>query len=144
MAAPVMSSVVRSILSENLDLSADEVIRKARLYRVTAPEKSIRTTAHNIKSELKKRAEKKAEPEPVASSLPTGKNPEPVTVLTHTGGGVPVPALSSVSDLSAVLANVALVNSVVKESGGQKRFDGWQKPFGRVEVLRRFYNTSTS
>ncbi len=123
MSTPVMSSVVRSILTEDLTLSADEVIRKARLYGVTAPEKSIRTTAHNIKSELKKRAEK-VESKSVANPPRKDKAPEPEPTLAAANAAdvIATPVLtaapSPVSDLSAVLANVALVNTVVSGCGG--------------------------
>ncbi|MBP3955685.1 hypothetical protein J8F10_10370 [Gemmata sp. G18] len=76
MPVPVMSSVVRAILSENLDLSADDVIRKAKVRGVTSPERVIRTTAHNIKSELKRRAAKASAPKPIPAAARTTKTPD--------------------------------------------------------------------
>ncbi|MBP3957821.1 hypothetical protein J8F10_21420 [Gemmata sp. G18] len=126
MPVPVMSSVVRAILSENLDLSADEVIRKAKVRGVTSPERVIRTTAHNIKSELKRRAAKASAPKPVPAAARTTKTPErapvPVAVavvIPEVVAPVLVPISSSAGpDLTSVLANIALVNTVVGECGG--------------------------
>ncbi|AMV23987.1 hypothetical protein VT84_06300 [Gemmata sp. SH-PL17] len=112
MPAPVMSSIVRTILSEDLDLSADEVIQKAKSRGVTAPDRVVRTTAHNIKSELKKKAAKAV---PVAAAARTTRAPEPAAVAAS----VPEPVSShSGPDLTSVLANVALVNSVLVGCGG--------------------------
>jgi hypothetical protein len=49
-----ISPVVRAILFGNINLTADEVIREAKARGLKAPEKSIRTLAHNIKSDIKK------------------------------------------------------------------------------------------
>ncbi len=114
MPAPVMSSVVRAILSENLELSADEVIRRAKSRGVTSPEPVIRTTAHNIKSELKRRAAKASATGPVPSPTLT-----PVVVLPEVVAPVSVPTPTSPTpELAAVLANVARVNTVIGGCGG--------------------------
>ncbi|WP_162668137.1 hypothetical protein [Gemmata massiliana] len=114
-----MSSVVRSILSDDLDLPADEVIRKARIRGVTAPEKSIRDTVYGIRSELKKKSAKSSPSKPVVA--PTTRTPEPAPVAIPEVVVAPVPSPSpspSVPDLSSVLANVARVNTVIGECGG--------------------------
>ncbi|VTR91673.1 unnamed protein product [Gemmata massiliana] len=116
MPAPVMSSVVRAILSENLELSADEVIRKAKSRGVTSPEPVIRTTVHNIKSELKRRAAKA----PAAGPAPTRTTESPLPTLTPVvvaPVSVPTPS-SPTPELAAVLANVARVNTVIGGCGG--------------------------
>ena len=103
MAALQISPVVRAILTENLDLPAAEVIRRAKARGVKAPDSNIRTLVHNIRSDLKKAAARTApaaaretQPRPAAAAAPAPAAPE----------------------LSAVLANVALVNQVVRAAGG--------------------------
>jgi hypothetical protein len=106
MPAP-MSSVVRPILSANINLSADEVIKLARDKGVKAPEKSIRDSIYNIRSELKSKGAKPA--------------PAPAAARTTAPAAKSVPAAVSSSpaaNLGAVLSNVALVNTVVGVSGG--------------------------
>src|SRR5262245_46135089 len=119
MPTAAISPTVRSILSANIDLSADEVIRKAKEKGVTAPEASIRSAVHNIRSELKRGGATKPAPAPAAARAtkpPKPAAPKPVTLVPVP---VPVPALaSSTPELSSVLANVALVNTVAGVCGG--------------------------
>jgi hypothetical protein len=110
MPASSMSSVVRSILSANINLSADEVIKKAKTQGVTAADASIRYAVHNVRSELKKKAAKGAAPKAVPAAARATKTPAPALAKAV----VPAPTL----DLSATLANVALVNTVVGACGG--------------------------
>jgi hypothetical protein len=115
MPALAISPVVRSILSANINLSADEVIRKAKDKGLTAPEASIRTAVHNIRSELKKPKKSKPVAAPAAArqTKPTpAPKPAPVAAKSST------PTPSSSPELSTVLANVALVNKVVEACGG--------------------------
>ena len=117
--APITSSVVRSVLSDDLDLPADEVIRKARIRGVTAPEKSIRDAVYGIRSELKKKAAKSSPPKPVAAPTTRTPEPAPVTIPEVVVAPVSSPSPSpSAPDLSSVLANVARVNTVIGECGG--------------------------
>jgi hypothetical protein len=120
MPAPAISPAVRSILlSSDINISTDEVIKKARANGVTAPEKSLRDTIYNIKSELRKKAAKAGVPKPAPSAAHATKTPEPALAKTVTD---PVPTTSSSApDLSAVLANVALVNTVVGDCGGTEQ-----------------------
>jgi hypothetical protein len=114
MPVPV-SPVVREILTQDINLPTDEVIKKAKAKGVTAPDKSVRDTIYNIKSELKKQAAKGgAKPAPAAArATKTAVVPAPVVVPAS------APALaSSAPDLSSVLANVALVNKVAGACGG--------------------------
>jgi hypothetical protein len=97
------SAVVRDILSAAPSLSADQVIAAARRRGVTAPDKSLRKLAHNIRSELNK-----VKTKPSASAA---QAPKPVPVAARETPA-PKPAATP-SDLSSVLANVSLVNSVV-------------------------------
>ena len=111
MPAVVMSSVVRAILTADINLSADEVIKRARLKGVTAPERSVRDTIYNVRSGLKKKG---VRPAPAAArETKVAKPAAPVK---------PAPAApvrsSSAPGLAGVLANVALVNAVVGASGG--------------------------
>jgi hypothetical protein len=98
-----MTDVVRSILSTNLKLPADDVIKQARTRGVTASDKSLRDTIYNLRSGLKKKAAKTA-------SVPSAAR--------ATTAPKPAPAAPPVPDLSAVLSNVALVNTVVGACGG--------------------------
>src|SRR4051812_11678668 len=54
MAAPSMKSVVRTILSTDLDMPADEVIKRAKAEGLKASDQSIRWTVHNVRSALKR------------------------------------------------------------------------------------------
>ena len=115
MPAPTMSSVVRTALTGNINLSADEVITLARAKGVTAPDRSIRDSVYNIRSELRRKAAKSVggatPPKPVpAAARATSAQPAPKAVAE--------PPVVPPSDLSGVLSNVALVNTVVGASGG--------------------------
>jgi hypothetical protein len=104
LATETPSSVVRSILTANLTLTADDVIRRAKARGVTAPADKVRALVHNIRSEVKKAAG-------VSKALPV-----PATAPDGASGVLPVPQPKA--DLPAVLANVALVHRVVGAAGG--------------------------
>ena len=113
-----VSPVVRSILQTDLNMPADKVIQLARTKGVKAPEKSIRDTVYNIKSELKKAAAK-------AGAKPAAPKPAPVAAAARKTApatkAVPAPVripLSPNPDVAVTLANVALVNTVVGACGG--------------------------
>ena len=123
MPAPTVSTVIREILTGDINLSADEVIKKAKARGVTASDTSIRYTAHNIKSELKKKLAKGAALKAVpaaarATSAPPTPVPAPEVLVATTPVVALVPAPALAPDLAAVLANVALVNTVVGACGG--------------------------
>jgi hypothetical protein len=103
-----ISSVVRAILSENIDLSADAVIAMAKARGLKAPDKSIRSLAHNIKSDLKRGKMKPV----LATAARQTPAPKPTAPAPKSS-----PA-SAPAGVSAVLANVALVNKVVGAAGG--------------------------
>jgi hypothetical protein len=107
-----ISSVVRAILSENIDLSADAVIARAKARGLKAPDKSIRSLTHNIKSDLK-RGKMKPVLATAARQTPAPKPAAPKPAKASKSS----PASASVG-LSGVLANVALVNKVVGAAGG--------------------------
>jgi hypothetical protein len=118
-----MSSVVREILTDDLTLSADEVIKMAKAKGLKATDESIRYTVHNVRSELKKKA---ARPAPAADRETTPPKspttPDPVVALVPEKAATPAPVPPSPvpavpTDLTAVLANVALVNAVVGTCG---------------------------
>src|SRR4051812_20944545 len=106
MPAPATSTTLREILAQDLEMPTDEVLKRARARGVTAPEKSVKDSLYNLRSELRKRAKKAgAMPAPAAA-----KTTKPATTVT--------PVASPAPDLAATLANVALVNTVVGASGG--------------------------
>jgi hypothetical protein len=110
LATETPSSVVRSILTANLTLTADEVIRRAKARGVTAPPEKVRALVHNIRSEVKKAAG-------ASRALPVP--PKPTAASSK---ALPVPPAETTAaaapDLPGVLANVALVHRVVGAAGG--------------------------
>ena len=52
--AVAISPTVRDILSSNIEMPADEVIKRAKAKGVTAPERNIRISVHNMRSEMKR------------------------------------------------------------------------------------------
>ena len=67
MAVKPVWSVVREILTANLSLTADEVIAKAKAKGVKAPHDVIRTTVHDVRKKLKRKAAAPA-PKPVPAA----------------------------------------------------------------------------
>ena len=123
MPSVLTSPVVRSILTADINLSADEVIKRAKAKGVTAPDGSIRGLVYNIRAELKKKGAKAPPPKPVLAAARTtnGTKPTPAPKAAPKAGAATGPApkgSSPAPGLSAVLANVALVNTVVGASGG--------------------------
>jgi hypothetical protein len=102
--APTASSVVRTVLSADLSLTADEVIKRAKAGGLKASPETIRSLVYNIRSELKKGAgASKALPVPAkpAASSKTLQAPT-----------------AAAPDVTGVLANVALVHRVANAAGG--------------------------
>ena len=129
MAGIVVSHVVRSILTANVEMPADEVIVRAKAKGVKAPDASIRGIIHKLKSELRKKA---AKPVVVATAARTTAPAKPVktAVASAKAATTPAktaaaptkaaakPAVSAPSNLSTVFSNVTLVNKVVGIAGG--------------------------
>jgi hypothetical protein len=113
-AGPTTSSVVRSILSGDLNLTADQVVAKAKARGLRAAESSIRALVYNIRGELN-RAKAKA-PRVVASAAQKTAAPAPAPAPV-----APTPAAPAPAGLTHVLSNVALVNAAVAASGGVER-----------------------
>ncbi|HVK11882.1 MAG TPA: hypothetical protein VM597_24125 [Gemmataceae bacterium] len=109
MATETPSSVVRSILTANLTLPADEVIRRAKARGVTAPAEKVRALVHNIRSEVKKAAGA-SNALPVVPKAAGASRPLPVPPAQAADPAAP--------ELAGVLANVALVHRVVHAAGG--------------------------
>jgi len=108
-----ISPVVRAILTDDINLSADEVIRMAKAKGVSAPDNSIRDAVHNIKSAIKKAMKKKGlKPTPVPAAPRVTSSP--VSAPTLAAAVTALPA----ADLTVVLANVGLVNALVGACGG--------------------------
>jgi hypothetical protein len=97
-----VSQVVRGILSADLSLPADDVIKAAQRQGLRAPVPTIRAAVHNVRSELRKAAGK-----PLPAAARETAKPTPA----------PSPAAGS-ADLASVLANVALVDRVAGACGG--------------------------
>jgi hypothetical protein len=138
---PTMNSILRSILSTNLDMLADEVIAKAKAKGVTQPEAKLRQNIYNIRSDIRKKARTTAPTAAKPSARPTSQSPtatttKPVPVTAKAAArttAAPKPAAvakpatsTSVSvakssngvDLTGVFVNVTLVNTVVTACGG--------------------------
>jgi hypothetical protein len=119
-AKQTITSVVRAILSENINLSADEVVAKAKARGLKAPDKSIRNLTHNIKSDMRRG---RVKPLPVAAPAATAAHQAPApkpaaTKPAPTPKAAPAAPKSPTADLTGVFANVALVNKVVGVAGG--------------------------
>ena len=106
-----VSAAVREALRKDLTLPADDVIKLVQRRGVTAPEKSIRESVHNIRSELKRKAAK-AVPAAARTTAPAA-----AARPAATGAPAASPAAPS-ADLTSLLANVALVNRVMTLAGG--------------------------
>ncbi len=104
-AAPTTSSVVRDILSADLELTADQVVAAVKARGLTAAESSIRSLVYNIRGELKK----KVGPAPMVVSAAAQKTTAPTPVT---------PATDAPAGLTQVLSNVAQVNAAVAAAGG--------------------------
>ncbi|MDB5309309.1 MAG: hypothetical protein JWO38_3511 [Gemmataceae bacterium] len=102
-----VSFVVRSILTANLDLPADDVIRMARARGLAAPPEQVRRLTKNIRSEMKK----------AAHAAPAGR-PVPAAARAVPAPLPPATTQAAIADLAAVLANIALVDRVVGACGG--------------------------
>src|SRR5262249_34808273 len=113
------SAVVRSILSADLNLPADEVIKRAKARGLKASEATIRHLVYNVRSELKKAAPKSAAPSKPAQAAARQTPAPPAPAKSPAARPAPKPAVSSApSELTKVFANVALVNKVVGVAGG--------------------------
>ena len=119
MAEVQISPVVRAILTDNINLEANEVIRMAKARGVNAPDNSIRDAVHNIKSAIKKAMKKKGlKPTPVPAAPRVTSSPAPTPAPAPAPAPAPTVAVSATPDLSAVLTNVGLVNALVGACGG--------------------------
>lgn len=113
MPAPTISATVREVIKGDVNVPADEIVRRVRTKGVTASDASIRDAIYNVKSDLRKKAAKqgtKAAPKPVPAAAREIKEPAPVAA---TAAPVTAPAL----DLRGVFTNVSLVSSVLAECG---------------------------
>jgi hypothetical protein len=102
---PTTSSVVRDILSGDLELTADQVVAAAKARGLTASAASIKALVYNIRGELRK----KGGPAPKVVAAAAQKTAPPAPVVS----AAPAPA-----GLSQVLSNVAQVNAAVAAAGG--------------------------
>jgi hypothetical protein len=100
---PSVSAVVRSILSADPSLTADQVIVKADILGVDAPSATIRALVYNIRGELKRKA---------------AHTPKQVVAPKAVAAPPVAPAQLAPVGVTDVLSNVALVNAAVAASGG--------------------------
>jgi hypothetical protein len=129
---PPPSFLLLSILSDDLTLPADEVIKKAKSRGVVQAEATIRNLAYNIRSELKKKAVQgsiasrstsPAKPAIAAKAASVTAKPAASAKLTppvrkpSASAKLPAPSPGP-TDLAEVFANVALVNGVIGACGG--------------------------
>ena len=118
MPAPTISATIREVIMGDVDVPADDIIRRVKAKGVTASESSIRDAIYNVKSELrkatKKKAAKAAKPAPAAAR----ETKEPAAVTTEAPAVVAVLPAAPAPDMRAVFANVTLVNGVLEACGG--------------------------
>lgn len=132
MSTPSISQVVRTILTENLTLPADDVIKKAKARGVVQSENTIRNLVYNIRSELKKKAARGSTPSQASSPtkpMISAKSPSATAKSTASSklsppvrkpsasAKLPAPSRGP-ADVAQVFANVTLVNKVIGACGG--------------------------
>jgi len=105
-------SVVREILTTNVEMPIDDVMAKARRKGVTDNDRDLRKAIHHTRSAMKAKAKATAKPMPVLAAARHVTSPKPEVE--------PQPTLPTAvsADLSAVFANVTQVNAVVSACGG--------------------------
>ena len=102
MATQSLLSVVRTILTAEPTLTAADVVPKVKKKGLTVTDKAVKKAYHNAKAAMRDLSPKVV---PAAAR--------------ETAAPAPVPTMSSPGlTLTAMLANVALVNKVVDAAGG--------------------------
>ncbi|MCE9563332.1 MAG: hypothetical protein K8U57_14925 [Planctomycetes bacterium] len=104
------SGTVREILTEDSEMPADEVIRLAKARGLRVPDEKIRHSIHNQRNTIRAKVAGTAR---VARSAAHETSPPKAPPVVPAS-----PTPTSASDLSGVLANVALVNTIVGVCGG--------------------------
>jgi hypothetical protein len=117
MSALSIQGVVRSILSADISMAADEVIKKAKAKGLTASEASIRSSVHNVRSELRRSGGKGPSPKATVPKVMSPKAVVPKATITPKPS-VAMSAAAPAPDLTGLLANITLVNQVVGAAGG--------------------------
>ena len=105
-------SVVREILTTNVEMPIDDVMAKARRKGVTDNDRDLRKAIHHTRSAMKAKAKATAKPMPVLAAARHVTSPKSEVELQPT-----LPTAAS-TDLSAAFANVTHVNAVVSACGG--------------------------
>jgi hypothetical protein len=95
--APTVWSVVRDILTANINLTADEVISKAKAKGLKAPDAVIRGTVHTVRKKLKKKVAQPAKVAPAAAR----QTPAPAKAATPSVSAVVRSILSADLSLTA-------------------------------------------
>lgn len=118
MSVPSISAAVREAINGDVNVPAEDIVVLVRAAGVTASDSSIRDAIYNVKSGLRKKAQKPgvkaAKPVPAAARATKNAPPPPVATAITTIPAAP----GSAPDLRAMLANVALVNDVLGTCGG--------------------------
>ncbi|OWK40580.1 hypothetical protein [Fimbriiglobus ruber] len=109
MTAPSISTVVRELLTGDINMTADDIIQKARTRGVTAPPVSIRDVVYNIRSELKKRI--------AVTGTVLPKQKQAVAAAAAAAPIAPSVHANGTPDLATVFGNVTLVSQLVEKGG---------------------------
>lgn len=117
MPAPSAYTVVREILTADINLSADAVLQKARARGVTDPGAKVRKVIYEVRGTLRKKAGLPATPAAAAPAKPAAAKPAPAAARTTPApapAAAPAPvAAPEVPDLQSIFANVNLVNKIL-------------------------------
>jgi hypothetical protein len=88
--APTTWTVVREVLTANLNLTADEVILKAKAKGVKAPDDVIRRTVYDVRKTLRQKAAKAPlAPKPVPAPRAPAPDPASPPAAPAPAAGVP-------------------------------------------------------
>ncbi|AWM36421.1 hypothetical protein C1280_04895 [Gemmata obscuriglobus] len=67
---PSIYTIVRGLLTENIDLPTDDILSRVKAQGVSKPDADIRRAVNNTRSELRKRSKSKVKSAPAASKSP--------------------------------------------------------------------------
>jgi len=110
MAELTTSGVVRDILTRDPEMQTDEIVRLAKRRGLTVPDEKIRHSVHNQRNTIRAQATGTAKVAPAAARETTPSKVAPISaapISVTTAASTPTP------ELAGVLANVALVNTIV-------------------------------
>lgn len=120
MAAETASSIIRAALTTDFQTPVSVLIEKVKAAGIKATPESLKNLSYNIRSQMKKKAGKLTTPVKSVARKTPKPQPRPATPVempVTAPAPVATPA-AALTDVSSVLANVALVNNVVGLVGG--------------------------